>query len=123
VARAISPGVHFFDLRRINVNNKLYVGNLSYSTDEATLREVFSPAGNIRSITVMMDRMTNQPRGFAFVEMETPAEALKLVNGQEVDGRQLKVNEARPPEQRSNSSYGGGSRGNDRRSSGGNRRY
>lgn len=111
------------------MNNKLYVGNLSYSTDEATLREVFSPAGNIRSITVMMDRMTNQPRGFAFVEMETPAEALKaiqLVNGQEVDGRALKVNEARPPEQRSNNGgggYGGGNRNNDRRSSGGNRRY
>jgi RNA recognition motif-containing protein len=105
------------------VNNKLYVGNLSYSTDEATLREVFSPAGNIRSITVMVDRMTNQPRGFAFVEMETPAEALKaiqLVNGQEVDGRQLKVNEAKPPEQRNNS-YGSSNRSNDRR--GGNRRY
>ena len=114
------------------MNNKLYVGNLSYSTDESTLREVFSPAGNIRSITVMMDRMTNQPRGFAFVEMETPAEALKaiqLVNGQEVDGRALKVNEAKPPEQRSSSggggySSGGGNRNKDRRSSsGGNRRY
>jgi RNA recognition motif-containing protein len=112
--------------RRINVNNKLYVGNLSYSTDEATLREVFSPAGKIRSITVMMDRMTNQPRGFAFVEMETPAEALKaiqLVNGQEVDGRQLRVNEAKPPEQRSSGGggYSSGGRKDDRRNS--NRRY
>lgn len=107
------------------MNNKLYVGNLSYNTDEATLRAVFSPAGNIRSISVMMDRMTNQPRGFAFVEMETPAEALKaiqLVNGQEVDGRELKVNEAKPPEQRGNGGGFGGNRNNDRRS-GGNRRY
>ena len=118
------------------MNNKLYVGNLSYDTTEATLREIFAPAGNIRSISVMMDRMTNQPRGFAFVEMETPAEALKaiqLCNGQEVDGRALKVNEAKPQEARTGGGGGGfgggggggGSRGgSDRRSSGGgNRRY
>ncbi len=105
------------------MNNKLYVGNLSYNTTEATLRDLFSQAGNIRSVSVMMDRVTNQPRGFAFVEMETPAEALKaiqLCNGQEVDGRALKVNEARPPEQRSNGggykdSNRGGYNRNDRR--------
>ncbi len=104
------------------MNNKLYVGNLSYNTDEPALREVFSKAGNIRSISIIMDRMTNQPRGFAFVEMETPAEALKaiqMVNGREVDGRELRVNEAKPQEARS-SGFGGGNR-NDRRSN--NRRY
>ncbi len=114
------------------MNNKLYVGNLSYNTTESTLRDLFAQAGNIRSISVMMDRVTNQPRGFAFVEMETPAEALKAIqmcNGQEVDGRALKVNEAKPPEQRSsggsggynnNRSGGGSNRSNDRRS---NNRY
>jgi RNA recognition motif-containing protein len=115
------------------MNNKLYVGNLSYSTTEDSLRDMFSQAGNIRSISVMMDRVTNQPRGFAFVEMETPAEALKAIqmcNGQELDGRALKVNEAKPPEQRSSGGGGyssggggynkGGNRSNDRRS---NNRY
>jgi RNA recognition motif-containing protein len=94
------------------VNNKLYVGNLSYNTNEAALRELFGKAGAIRSVTIPMDRMTNQPRGFAFVEMETPADALKaikLCNGQEIDGREIKVNEAKPPENRS--SGGGFDRG------------
>lgn len=114
------------------MNNKLYVGNLSYSTTEASLRDLFSQAGNIRSVSVMMDRVTQQPRGFAFVEMETAQEALKAIqmcNGQELDGRTLKVNEAKPPEQRSSGggyNSGGGSynksnnRNNDRRS---NNRY
>lgn len=108
------------------MNNRLYVGNLSYSTSEADLRELFGRSGNIRSINVMMDRMTNQPRGFAFVEMETPAEALKAIqacDGQEVDGRNLKVNEAKPMENRSGGSYGGDrGKSSDRRSNG-NRRY
>jgi RNA recognition motif-containing protein len=93
------------------MNNKLYVGNLSYDTSEASLRELFSKAGAIRSISIPMDRVTNRPRGFAFVEMETPADALKaikLCDGQEVDGRTIKVNEARPQEARSG---GGGDRG------------
>ena len=91
------------------MNNKLYVGNLSYDTNEAALREIFGKIGAIRSVTIPMDRMTNQPRGFAFVEMETPADALKAIktcNGQEVDGREIKVNEAKPPEERSSGSSG-----------------
>ena len=95
------------------MNNKLYVGNLSYDTTEAKLRELFGEAGAIRSVTIPMDRMTNQPRGFAFVEMESPADALKaikLCNGKEVDGRELKVNEAKPQEARTGGS-GGGDRG------------
>jgi cold-inducible RNA-binding protein len=86
------------------VNNKLYVGNLSYNTTEAALRELFGKAGAIRSVTIPMDRMTNQPRGFAFVEMETPGDALKAIkmcNGQEIDGREIRVNEAKPQEARS----------------------
>jgi RNA recognition motif-containing protein len=94
------------------VNKKLYVGNLSYDTTEASLRELFGKAGAITSVAIPMDRMTNTPRGFAFVEMETPADALKAIkmcDGQEVDGRAIKVSEAKPPEARSGS--GGGDRG------------
>jgi RNA recognition motif-containing protein len=95
------------------MNTKLYVGNLSYDTGEAKLRELFGQAGTIRSVSIPMDRMTNQPRGFAFVEMETPADALKAIkmcNGQEVDGREIKVNEAKPQEARTGGG-GGGDRG------------
>lgn len=94
------------------MNKKLYVGNLSYNTTEDALRELFSKAGAIASITIPMDRVTNTPRGFAFVEMETPADALKAIkmyDGQEVDGRALRVNEAKPLEAR-----GGGNGGGDR---------
>ncbi len=102
------------------MNNKLYVGNLSYDTGESALRDLFSKAGNIVSVTIPMDRMTNQPRGFAFVEMESSAMALKAIqmcDGQDLDGRSIKVNEAKPPESRT----GGGGDRNDSR--GGNRRY
>ena len=99
------------------MNNKLYVGNLSFDTGEETLRELFSQAGTIKSVTIPMDRMTNQPRGFAFVEMATPAEALKaiqLCDGRDCGGRTLRVNEAKPPENRMGAGTGGG--GNERRS-------
>ena len=89
------------------MSNKLYVGNLSYGTSEAKLRELFGKVGTIRSVTIPTDRMTNQPRGFAFVEMEAPADALKAIkmyNGQEVDGREIKVNEAKPQEARTGDS-------------------
>jgi RNA recognition motif-containing protein len=127
------------------VNNKLYVGNLPFETSEDDLRELFSQAGAIRAITIPMDRQTNRPRGFAFVEMETPddaGKAIEMFNGQQMDGRTMNVSEARPPENRSggggnrdrggygdsrNSSGGGYNRdrdrGNDRRSNSGNRRY
>jgi RNA recognition motif-containing protein len=94
------------------VNKKLYVGNLSYTTTEASLRELFSKAGTIVSISIPTDRATNQPRGFAFVEMETADAALKAIkmcDGQEVDGRAIRVNEAKPMESRGGS--GGGDRG------------
>ena len=103
------------------MNNKLYVGNLSYDTTEQDLRELFSQSGNIRSITIPNDRMTGQPRGFAFVEMETPAEALvaiKSCNGKELGGREIKVNEAKPPEARTG---GGGGFGGNRDNRGGDR--
>jgi len=93
------------------VNTKLYVGNLSFDTTEAELRELFSQAGNVKDVTIPMDRATNRPRGFAFVEMESSADALKaikLCNGKEVGGRTIRVDEARPPEQRSSGGGGGG---------------
>ena len=111
------------------MNNKLYVGNLSYSTNEASLRALFAQAGTVRSVTIPMDRMTNEPRGFAFVEMESPNEALKAIqfcNGQELDGREIRVNEAKPQEARTGGGGGGGGSfgGGDRHASrGGNRRY
>ncbi len=100
------------------MNNKLYVGNLPYTTSEEDLRQMFSEAGAIRSITIPIDKMSNRPRGFAFVEMETGEEASKAIsmfNGQEMDGRTLNVSEARPPENRGGggggySSGGGGNR-------------
>ncbi len=103
------------------MNTKLYVGNLSFDTTEAQLREMFGQAGAIRSVTIPMDRATDRPRGFAFVEMETGADALnaiKMFDGKEVDGRTIRVNEARPPEQRSGGG-GGGFGGGERRGGGG----
>lgn len=122
------------------MNSKLFVGNLSYSTTEEDLRELFGKAGSIRAVTIPMDRATDRPRGFAFVEMESPADAQKAItmcNGQMLGGRQINVNEARPPESRGGGGgFGGGGsrdgggrgdfgRDNDRRGGGGrsNRRF
>ena len=82
---------------------KLYVGGLSYDTTEATLKEAFSVAGTVESATIIIDKMTNRSKGFGFVEMATDEEAKKAIetlNGKELDGRTLTVNEARPMEAR-----------------------
>lgn len=105
------------------MNNKLYVGNLPFDTSEDALRELFGQAGNILSITIPMDRMSNRPRGFAFVEMETTDEAskaIKMFNGQDFEGRTMNVSAARPPEQRST---GSGANYRNRRNDRGNRRW
>ena len=78
---------------------KLYVGNLSYETTEATLSELFGALGEVLSVNLITDRMSGRSRGFAFVEMaeQTAAqEAINQLNGREVDGRAIKVAEARP---------------------------
>lgn len=78
---------------------KLFIGGLSFSTSNERLREVFAQAGTVESATVVMDRETGRSRGFGFVEMATGAEAdaaVKKLNGQEVDGRTLKVELAKP---------------------------
>lgn len=78
---------------------KLYVGGLPYSSTEDAIRNHFSQAGTVTSVQVIMDRMTGRSRGFGFVEMASDTDAQKAVemfNGQEMDGRKLTVNEARP---------------------------
>jgi len=90
------------------MTKKLYVGNLSYDTTESKLQEMFAAHGEVASVSVVTDRHTGRPRGFAFIEMatdEAAQAAIVALNGQEVDGRQLNVAEARPPRQR------GGDRG------------
>jgi len=89
----------------------LFVGNMSFQTTEGDLRTLFEPFGEITRIHIVQDRETGQPRGFAFVEVADDAEAAKAIsalNGKEVAGRALKVNEATPRPERSG---GGGSRG------------
>ena len=98
---------------------KLYVGNLSYDTSEASLRALFAPHGAVVSVNLIIDRDSGRSKGFAFVEMGTPEEAQKAVaalDGTQLDGRALKVNEAKPQEPRAPRSggYGGGG-GGDRR--------
>jgi len=93
-------------------NSKLYVGNLSYSTGEAQLRQAFEPFGKLTSVSIITDRMTGQPRGFGFVEYENAEDAQRAVdslNGQQVDGRTLNVNVAR--ERSSSPRFGGGGGG------------
>ena len=87
---------------------KLYVGNLSYSTNDDALRTFFSQAGAVESASVLMDKMTGRSRGFGFVEMtsdEDAAKAVETLNGQELDGRKLVVNEAKPMEDRPRRSF------------------
>ena len=101
------------------MNRKLYVGNLSFSTEEASLETLFTQAGPVQSVRVMRDRATGQSRGFAFVEMESEdgaKAAIEQFNQSEVDGRRLAVNEARPQEARAG---GGGGFGGDRPRGGG----
>ena len=93
---------------------KLYVGGLSYSTTEDTLRAAFAELGTVESATVIMDKMSGRSKGFGFVEMSTDEEAQKAIemwNGKELDGRTVVVNEARPMEARPPRSGGGFDRG------------
>lgn len=90
---------------------KLYVGSLSYNTTDESLREAFSQSGTVESATVITDRMSGRSKGFGFVEMSTDEEAsaaIETLNGKELDGRTIVVNEARPQEARPRKEYGGG---------------
>lgn len=108
------------------MSSKLFVGNLSYSTTEDDLRAMFAEAGTIVSVTIPMDRATERPRGFAFVEMSSPVEAAKgiqVCNGKMVGGRQITVNEARPPENRGGGGGFGAPRDGGGRDGGGRRDF
>ena len=112
------------------MESKIYVGNLSYSTTEEELKELFSQAGTVTSVARIKDRDTGQCKGFAFVEMANQAEAEKAIqmfNGKPFGNRELKVNLARPREERGpGGGYGRGRPGGDRNrrgSGGGQRRY
>jgi RNA recognition motif-containing protein len=93
------------------MTKKLYVGNLGYSTTEATLSELFGTMGEVTSVNLITDRQTGRSKGFAFVEMAeftAAQEAISQLNGKELDGRDIKVAEAHP--KRENGGSGGGSR-------------
>jgi cold-inducible RNA-binding protein len=120
------------------MGSKLYVGNLAFSTTEGELRDLFAQHGTVTDVFVAMDKFSGRSRGFAFVTMGSDAEAkaaITGVNGKNIGGRDLTVNEARPKEESGNRSfgggggggggrpYGGGGGGGGRPYSGGNRRY
>ena len=95
------------------MGTKLYVGGLPYSVTEGRLQEVFSAHGTVESANVIADKLTGQSRGFGFVEMSSGGEAqtaIQSLNGTQLDGRTLIVNEAKPMAKRDN--FGGGGRGN-----------
>ena len=92
------------------MTKKLYVGNLPFTSTEEDLRSLFARHGTVDSVNVIMDRETGRPRGFAFVEMSEPsaaADAIKALDGTDLGGRSLKVNEAQD-KQRSGGGGGGG---------------
>jgi RNA recognition motif-containing protein len=111
-----------FLLEAQRVAKKLYVGNLPYDVTDSTLEKLFEPYGTVQSAQVIMDRDTGRSKGFGFVEMGSDQEAKAAIDGmneKDVNGRALKVNEARPREDRGGGGRGGyggggGGRGRDR---------
>ena len=102
------------------MSTKLYVGNLSYDTTENDLQQLFAEHGTASDVNLIMDRESGRTRGFAFVTMGSEEEAkatIQALDGKNVDGRDLKVNEARPREERAPRSFGNrdGGRGHDQR--------
>lgn len=95
------------------MESKLYVGNIAYTVSEHQLRELFSQAGEVKEVTMILDPATQQTRGFSFVEMATPEaaqKAIEMLDNQEFEGRRIKVSLARPREERGGGG-GGGYRG------------
>lgn len=107
---SVGSGSEKYSGFRIRIVKKIYVGNLPYSVNDAEIRKMFESHGEVASASVVLDRDTGRPRGFGFVEMSNNDEAdaaINAMNGQEMGGRALVVNEARPRE----NSGGGGGRG------------
>jgi RNA recognition motif-containing protein len=99
--------------KKFIMSTKLYVGNLSFNTSAQDLENMFAEAGTVQSANLIEDRETGRSRGFGFVEMSSKEEAQAAIaafDGKEIDGRNLKVNEAKPREDRGNGGggYGGG---------------
>lgn len=106
------------------MNTKLFVGNLSFDTTENDIQDMFAACGPVSEVNLIVDRMTNRPRGFAFVTMATPEgsqAAIQQLNGKNVAGRDLVVNEARPREEGGGGRGFGGGGGGGRRDRGGDR--
>jgi RNA recognition motif-containing protein len=100
------------------MSSKLYVGGLPYSVTDGQLEEIFSEHGSVQSARVISDKFTGQSRGFGFVEMgssEEAQKAMEALNGTQLEGRTLVVNEARPQENRPRPGGGGGGMGGNRR--------
>ncbi|QDV30350.1 RNA recognition motif (RRM, RBD, or RNP domain) [Planctopirus ephydatiae] len=96
------------------MGTKLYVGNLTYDVNNSGLEQLFSSFGEVRSAQVVMDRETGRSKGFGFVEFgdsQSASDAINAMNGKDVNGRALTVNEARPREERSGGFGGGGGGG------------
>ena len=92
------------------MSTKLYVGNLSFQTTTQELQDLFATAGTVQSASIVEDRDTGRSRGFAFIEMSSQEEATSAIeqfNGKEIGGRALKVNEAKPRENRGGGGFGG----------------
>ncbi|MGA7908606.1 MAG: RNA-binding protein [Candidatus Sulfotelmatobacter sp.] len=103
----------------------IFVGNLSFNTSEDELRQLFEPYGQVDRVSIMTDRDTGRSRGFGFVEMASDEEGEKAIaglNGSQVGGRTLNVNEARPKTERGGGGGGGGGRDRGGRGGGGGRR-
>src|SRR3984957_4583243 len=112
--------------RKHHMSNKLFVGNLSFDITENDLQDAFAAHGTVTETNLMMDRMTNRPRGFGFVTMSTAEEAQKAIdalNGKELGGRALTVNVAKPREERAPGGSGGGGRREYGGGGGGRNRY
>jgi RNA recognition motif-containing protein len=108
------------------MGKKLYVGNLAYSVNNASLEDLFGQFGEVQSAEIIMDRETGRSKGFGFVEMGTEQEAqaaIAALSGKEHEGRALTVNEAKPREPRTGGFGGGGGGGGNRGGGGGGRRY
>ncbi len=110
------------------MSTKLFVGNLSFNTTQEQLQDLFAAHGNVVEVDVIMDKFSGRPRGFGFVTMESKEAAdaaVQALNGKEIDGRALTVNEARPREERPRGGGGGygGGRGGEGGGGGGRREY
>lgn len=93
------------------MSTKLYVGGLSYDTTEESLKELFSQAGTVDSVSIIMDKFSGKSKGFGFVEMSSEEEAKKateMFNGKELDGRNIVVDEAKPMKKRPFRKFSGG---------------